>query len=196
MDYRAYHAINSFVRHHHWLGTLTNDLQIVLVPLIGAGAFLIWLLARPGGDRHWKLASAAALASAGLALLINQVIAQVWHRIRPYEDHNVYHPYAHSRDPSFPSDHASAAFGIAFAVLLYDRVVGGAFLAVAVLIAVGRVLLGAHYPGDVLASVVVGLVAAVLVARLGRPLLAFVVRVVEPATDPLVRQLRRAAGRA
>jgi membrane-associated phospholipid phosphatase len=178
------------------LETLTNDLQIALVPLIGAGAFLLWLLARPGGDPRWKLASASALAAAGLALVINQAIAQVWHRNRPYEDHAVYHPYAHSHDPSFPSDHASAAFGIAFAVLLYDRVVGGAFLAVAVLIAVGRVLLGAHYPGDVLASVVVGLVAAVLVVRLGRPLLAFLVRLVERATDPVVRQLRRAAGRA
>ena len=168
MDFRVYHAINSFVRHHHWLETLTNDLQIALVPLIGVGAFLLWLLSGPGGDRRWKLASASALASAGLALLINQAIAQVWHRNRPYEDHTVYHPYAHSRDPSFPSDHASAAFGIAFAVLLYDRVVGGAFVAIAVLIAVGRVFLGAHYPGDVLASVVVGLIAAVLVVRLAR----------------------------
>ena len=58
MDYRAYHAINELGQHHHWLGALTNDLQIVLVPLIAVGAFALWLFARPGSDRRWKLASA------------------------------------------------------------------------------------------------------------------------------------------
>jgi undecaprenyl-diphosphatase len=196
MDYRVYHGINKLVQHHHWVGTLINDLQIVVVPLIAVGAFALWFLARPGSDRRWKLASGSALASAALALLINQGIAKVWHRNRPYQDHNVYHPYAHSHDPSFPSDHASAAFAIAFAVILYDRLVGAAFVAVALLIAIGRVFLGAHYPGDVLASVVVGLLAAVIAARLGRPVMRFLVTLVERVTDPVAGRLHRVARRA
>jgi undecaprenyl-diphosphatase len=195
MDYRLFHGINRLVQHHHWIGTVASDLQVVLVPLIAVGACGLWLFARPGADRRWKLASASALAAAGLALLINQLIAKLWHRGRPYQAHRVYHPYAHSHDPSFPSDHASAAFGIAFAVLLYDRVVGAVFIVIAVLIAVGRVVLGAHYPGDVLASVAVGFLAAIVVARLARPAMSFFVRVIERATDPLAGQLHRAARR-
>src|SRR3954470_16242864 len=38
----------------------------------------------PGGDRKWKLASAAAVSAAGLALLVNQVIGTIWHRQRPF----------------------------------------------------------------------------------------------------------------
>jgi len=63
----------------------------------------------------------------------------------------------------------------------------------AVLIAVGRVLIGAHYPGDVLASLGVALVAAFVVVRLARPIVDRVVRLVERISDPLVRPLWRRA---
>ena len=87
-----------------------------------------------------------------------------------------------------------AAFGIAWAVFLYDRTVGAVFLAVATFVGISRVVTGAHYPGDALAGVAVGLVAALVVVRLGRPLLLLLVRLVERLTDPLVRPLwRRAA---
>src|SRR5206468_12590213 len=121
--------------------------------------------------------SACALASAALALLINQLIATIWHRQRPFASHPSAHVWgARSHDPSFPSDHASAAFAIAFAVFLFDRVAGAVFLAAAVVVGVGRVLIGAHYPADVLAGVLVGLACAVVVARLARPAIEFGVR--------------------
>jgi undecaprenyl-diphosphatase len=75
--------------------------------------------------------------------------------------------------------------------LLFDRVAGALFLAAAVVIGVGRVLIGAHYPADVLAGVLVGLACAVVVARLARPAIEFVVRIVERLTDPLLAPLWR-----
>jgi membrane-associated phospholipid phosphatase len=143
-------------------------------------------------SRKWKLASATALASAALGLLVNQLVAQFWHRARPFAAHRSAHVWGgRSHDPSFPSDHASAAFAIGFAVLLFDRVAGALFLAAAVVIGVGRVLIGAHYPADVLAGVLVGLACAVVVARLARPAIEFVVRIVERLTDPLLAPLWR-----
>ena len=103
---------------------------------------------------------------------LNQLIGKfIWHRPRPYETHpQVYH-LSHSHDPSFPSDHASAAFGLAFGIYFVDRRVGKFFIAVATLIAAGRVLVGAHYPTDVLASLAVSVVVAYLIVRFARPLL-------------------------
>lgn len=151
----------------------------------------LWLLARPGGGRKWKLASASALVSAALGLLVNQVIAQFWHRQRPFAAHPSAHVWgSRSHDPSFPSDHASASFGIAFAVFIYDRVVGSIFLAAATfVVGVGRVFIGAHYPADVIAGCLVGLGAALLVVRLGRPLVDRAVGLVERLTDPLLGRL-------
>lgn len=196
MDYRIFHAINEFVRDHTWLERVFNGIETWGTILIAVAAASLWLLARPRGATKWKLAAASALAAGGLAYLVNQVIHAIWDRPRPYESHaGVYHPHAHATDASFPSDHASAAFGIAVAVAMFDPVVGIPFLVLAVLIAVGRVIVGAHYPGDVFAAVLVGSASAFVVVRYVRPLIAFLVRQVERVTDPVLAPLwRRRAG--
>lgn len=192
MDYRIYHAVNGFVAHHPRLGSAMSGIETWGVILLAVSTFGLWLAARPGNDRKWKFASASALAAAALAMLANQLIAQVWHRERPFAAHPAAHVWgARSHDPSFPSDHASAAFGIAAAVFLFDRLVGSLFLAAAVLIGAGRVIVGAHYPGDVLAGALVGTACAILVVRLARPLLRFLIRAVERATDPVLAPLWR-----
>jgi hypothetical protein len=68
MDYRIYHAVNQFVYQRAWLGRGLSLLENWAVPAIAIATFALWLLARPGGSRKWKLASASALASAALAL--------------------------------------------------------------------------------------------------------------------------------
>jgi undecaprenyl-diphosphatase len=191
MDWQLYRHVDAFMSAHRTLAQAVNDLETSLVALIAVATFALWLLARPGGERRWKLASASALASAGLALLVNQAIARLWHRPRPYQSHpGVYH-LTRSRDPSFPSDHASAAFAIAFAVLLFDRATGVVFLTVAAVIALGRVAIGAHYPGDVAAGVGVGVACALFVSSIGRPLIGLLVRVTERFTDPVLARFRR-----
>ena len=196
MDYRVYHSINGFFAAHTWLAHIFSALEAVLPTLLGVAAFGLWLLGRPGGGHKWKLASASALASAALALLVNRIVAVFWDRPRPFATHPGAHVWGgRSHDPSFPSDHASAAFGIAFAVFLFDRVVGSIFLAAAVLIGAGRVFVGAHYPADVLAGCAIGIGCAVVVVRLARPFLAVCVRLVERLTDPVVAPAWRLFGR-
>jgi membrane-associated phospholipid phosphatase len=174
------------------LGSGLAALETWAVPVLAVATFALWLLARPRANRKWKLASASALAAASLALLVNQLIGKLWHRPRPFASHPAAHVWgSRSHDPSFPSDHASAAFAIAFAVFLYDRLVGSIFLAAAAIIGVGRVFIGAHYPADVAAGVLVGLASAVIIVRLARPLIVLLVRITERITDPLLAPLWR-----
>jgi undecaprenyl-diphosphatase len=192
MDWTLYHAVNELVLDDSWIGRSLSVLESWSVSLLAVTTFALWLFARPGSSRKWKLACASALASSGVALLINQLISHLWDRTRPF----VAHPSAHvwgtrSHDASFPSDHASAAFSIAFAVFLFDRFVGSLFLTAACVIGIGRVFIGVHYPSDVLAGCLVGLASALLVVRVLRPLIERVVRVVERLTDPLLAPLWR-----
>ena len=197
MDWRVFHAINDFVRHHTWLERAFNGIETWGTILIAVAAVALWLLARPHGNEKWKLAAASALASGGLAYLANQVIHALWDRPRPYESHaGVYHPHEHATDAGFPSDHTSAAFGIAVAVAMFDPVVGAGFIVLALLIGIGRVIVGAHYPGDVLAAVAVGTLCAFVVVRHARPVIAFLVRLVERVTDPVLAPLWRHRARA
>src|SRR3954447_23066926 len=146
LDYRIFHSVNVFAAHHTWLAHAVNWFETVGVGLYAAAVVVLWLLTEPGEERRWKLASLAAGLSAFLALGINQVIAQFWHRPRPYESHpGVYH-LTQSHDPSSPTDPASAACGMAFGIYSIGRRVARCFLAVGVLIAAGRIVVGAHYP--------------------------------------------------
>jgi undecaprenyl-diphosphatase len=187
MDYRIFHAVNEFAFDYKWLAHATYAFETIGVVVYAAAVLFLWLATAPGEERRWKFAALSGAASAGLALLFNQLIAHAWDRPRPYQSHaHVYH-LTHSRDPSFPSDHASAAFGIAFGIFFFDRRVGRFFLAVATLIAAGRMIVGAHYLTDVLASLAVAFVAAALVSRFGRPLLLRAILLLERISDPLVR---------
>jgi undecaprenyl-diphosphatase len=194
MDWRIYHAIYDVSLHHHWVGSLFSAIEQASIPFMVIVTVGLWLLARPGGSRKWKIASAAALGSAALALGVNRVISSlIWHRDRPYLTHTIAHPWSNSTDASFPSDHSSASFAIAFAVLLIDPVAGALFLVAALIIAVGRLFIGAHYPGDVGAGLLVGLASALLVVKLLRPAVAFLVGLAERLTDPVLSRLWRFA---
>jgi undecaprenyl-diphosphatase len=191
VDWRLYRDIYTVSLHHHWLGTAFSDLEKVSIPLMIVLAAALWLLARPGGDRKWKLASGSAFTSAVVALIVNLVIHSLHDRPRPYEAHTISHPWSSSTDASFPSDHTTVSFAIAFAVLMFDTVAGVIFLVVAAIIGIGRLFIGAHYPGDVAAGVVVGGIVAYVVVRWLRGFASSVARYVERATDPVVTRIAR-----
>ena len=191
MDWRIYHAVNTFVSHHSWIGSIFRVIETYGTILIGVAAVGLWLLARPGGDRKWKLVSGSALGAAALGFVVHTIIVSIWHRGRPYQTHHVAHIWGpHTTDASFPSDHATASFSIAVAVALLDPFAGAIFLVLAVLISVGRVIVGVHYPGDVIAGAAVGTICALVVVRLGRPAIDAIARVVERVTDPIVVRVR------
>jgi undecaprenyl-diphosphatase len=197
MDWRVERAIYDLSLHHHWVGSLFHGIEQASIPVMVVITGALWFFARPGSDRKWKLACGSAYASAALGYVIAFVIHHLYDRPRPYETHPISHPWSSSTDASFPSDHTSLSFAIAFAVLMFDGVAGAVFLVIAAIIGVGRLFIGAHYPGDVLMGVVVGLVAALVVVRLLPRFVAWVVGWVERVTDPLVGPLwRRRAGDA
>lgn len=191
MDWRLERAIYDVSLHHHWVGSLFHGVEQASIPVMVVITGVLWFFARPGGGRKWKLACASGYASAALGYVIAFVIHHVYDRARPYEAHAIRHPWSSSTDASFPSDHTSLSFAIAFAVLAFDTVAGIVFLVVSAIIGVGRLFIGAHYPGDVLAGVGVGLVAALVVLRLLPRFVAWVVGYVERVTDPLVSRIAR-----
>jgi membrane-associated phospholipid phosphatase len=193
MDYTIDHALNHVIREHPLLVSIIAGFANWGVVAFGVAACAIWLLDVPRRPGIWRRATAAGLSAAALGLLANQEIAQFWHRPRPYQDHplGVLPLLSPSHDPSFPSDHATAAFAIAFGVLFVTRRPGWLFLIWAALIGTSRVLAGMHYPTDVLAGAVVGLAAGFLTARVAMPLLLPLIRLVSRATDPLLEALAR-----
>jgi membrane-associated phospholipid phosphatase len=160
VDYTLYRDINGLSGHalaDGILKFLALNLPAILVGLV-ALSFLIRLSRRTERRRGAVLAT----ASAALALLVNQPIAHLVERTRPYLAHpaHAHLLIARSHDPSFPSDHATGGFVLAFGVWLYDRTLGTVLLVLAAILAFARVYVGTHYPGDVVAGAAIGIAVA------------------------------------
>jgi membrane-associated phospholipid phosphatase len=138
------------------------------VDVIAAGAVLFLALAR-----RWSLALAVAAARLG-ELGVEGVIKAVVDRPRPVFSP----PLATAQGASFPSGHAagSAVVYVVLLLLVAPRLARHwrGLLAVAVLllvlaIAASRVLLGVHYPSDVVAGLALGWGCAAAAVRWSRP---------------------------
>jgi undecaprenyl-diphosphatase len=114
-----------------------------------------------------------------VALALNVVATSLWFRARPYAAlSDVQALVAPNAESSFFSDHTIAVTGAAIGALLVSRRWGAIAIAIAALVAVARVGVGAHYPSDVLTAAIITtlaitslLPARALVAGLVQPLL-------------------------
>ena len=162
MDYEIFKALNGLAARNDifedllWVFSVYSEL---IFGVFLAAAFLARGRWRSMKARHGVVA--AALASL-VALEAAHVIAGLWDRARPYETHPAHVFVSISADPSFPSDHATVAFAIAVSILLRNRRLGLLTVAMATVVAVSRVVVGVHYPSDVLAGAALGSLAALL----------------------------------
>ncbi len=198
MDWSVFHWLNDSTRGVDGgqdAAEIFNTWGILVLLAVGGG---LWLIARPGGPLRWKLATASATLAALTGLLGNAVLGHLWYHQRPF----VSHPaqtillIKHAPDNSFPSEHATVAFAIAFAILGFSRPLGALLVLLAGAVAIDRVMVGVHYPLDLATSLLVGLGSALLVTTVGRPYVTWAVRQISRVTDPVVATARKPLARS
>ena len=191
-DRSIFLSINEWARDTPWLhGILTayaNYGVVAFALLLLAG----YLHARRSGNPARVAASCWAGAATLVAVSANQPIASGVDEPRPYSAYHHMLLLAHrSADPSFASDHATMAGAVAVGLLLVSRRLGAVAVVAALLMAFARVYVGAHYPVDVLAGLLLGAVVAGvgwLIFR--RPMTMLVERIAETRLAPAVTARR------
>ena len=139
--------------------TLLGDAGIFWI-LIAVALLLFRKTRRVGLGRAFALL-------AGL-LLCNLTLKPLCQRIRPYDyQYDVFGKLIpliieRQHDFSFPSGHTIASFEAAGVLMLNNKKLGIPALVLAILIAFSRMYLFVHYPTDVLVSVVLGTLFAIL----------------------------------
>jgi undecaprenyl-diphosphatase len=158
MNYQIADAINDLSGHSWVLDDLmtfaARDLVFVAFALFGLRMLPVLR------SRDWgRLLTAGA--TLGLAFGLGLVASQVYAEPRPFTSHHDIHRLiSHAAGQSFPSDHATAAFALGFAMLVFvSRTWGQVLLALAVVIGLARIYTGVHYPGDILGSLIIVLLA-------------------------------------
>ncbi|MBI5153342.1 MAG: phosphatase PAP2 family protein [Parcubacteria group bacterium] len=94
-------------------------------------------------------------------------IRYFWYRPRPFfafPDINV--PLFQAGSSSFPSGHTATYFALAFGMYYFNKKIGGWYLLGAGLIAFSRIVLGVHYPSDIVGGVVIAWVSLVIIKHL------------------------------
>ena len=135
---------------------LANGAEVMFALLLAAAFLAKGRLASARARRGVVAAGLSAL----LAIAVAHMISGMWDRPRPFEAHHVHLFVSPSGDPSFPSDHATAAFAIAVALLLRNRRIGWVAITMATVVSLSRVAVGVHYPSDVLGGALIGALAA------------------------------------
>lgn len=91
----------------------------------------------------------------------------IFHAPRPFVTHLDVRPLV-TETPfsSFPSGHATLFFALATAIYLYDKRAGYVFSLAATLIAISRMVVGVHYPVDIIAGALIGIGVGYIIHRL------------------------------
>jgi len=127
------------------------------VPYVVVGAIVIIFASNKDKTLLYALVSGILARS-----VFTQVLKDIFNRPRPSELlHLTTILFEH--DPAFPSGHASFMFALSFYCLLFgNKKVGFVLLLVALFNGLARVILGLHWPLDIVAGIMVGFISAYL----------------------------------
>ena len=140
---------------------LANYLQYPLVALFLVGLYF-WHNSKP---EKKKILWVAAFSMAVARLGVTELIRFFYHRPRPFLVYNDILPLISKNEYSFPSGHAAFFFAFATAIYFFNKRWGAWFFIAAILISISRVVAGIHYPSDIVAGAIVGVVVGYVVCH-------------------------------
>ncbi len=130
-----------------------------LVLFSGIVVFVIWK-----GKKYIEMLWVCLISALTARFILVGLIRYLYYHPRPFivlQNVNLLIP--HDSESSFPSGHASFYFALAMGVYLYNKKAGYACLAIAGLIGFARIFVGVHWPLDILAGAVLGIVTALII---------------------------------
>jgi len=128
-------------------------------PFAVGGAFFVLVVVSAYSRRQQLQIFGDAILSGIIARVIVEGIRSVYQRPRPFLTEHT-NQLLSLYSSSFPSGHAAFFFGFAFAIYQHNRRWGIWFLIAAAIISLARIMAGVHYPSDILAGAILGILVA------------------------------------
>jgi membrane-associated phospholipid phosphatase len=150
--------------HHGWLDGIFIFVGEWFAYILGA-VFIFYLFSRKGFKKRLWFFSSAVIPT----IISRGIIAALMHFFivspRPFAALNLQPLFSHSVSNSFPSGHMSFFIPLGLALFYENKKAGLVFLFFTVLMGIGRVVGGVHWPSDILTGVVVGAISFYAIRR-------------------------------
>jgi len=163
MDLFLFQQINQFANKWLWLDTLGIYLAEYFEYVV-VFCLLLFLLKL---KKYWKMVFQAIISAVLARFVIVELIRWLWPRPRPFVENNVNSLLIHNT-AAFPSGHAAFFFALSTIVYFYNKKIGILFFLASFLICLARVFTGIHWPLDILAGAVIGVLSGWLIHKISK----------------------------
>lgn len=107
---------------------------------------------------------ATVVISTATAAMLKTIIA----RERPYQTLDVRQLVEEDDNRSFPSNHVQLSFALSAIVFYFRRKFGLILFLLSLIIGIGRIYVGVHYPSDILGGAVIGVLLTILILGISK----------------------------
>ncbi|MET3290808.1 UNVERIFIED_CONTAM: undecaprenyl-diphosphatase [Brevibacillus sp. OAP136] len=158
-----FRAINDLANGHPALNAVFVFLAEQMAYVLALSMVLYWFTR----TKQNRLMVISAVVSFGIAELLGLLAGHFVSHPQPFAAlPHVNQLIPHGVDNSFPSDHSLLFFSVCVSYGLVRKKEGWLWLVVACCVAISRVWVGVHYPGDIAAGALIGTVSALAAYRI------------------------------
>jgi len=159
IDFYLFQQINNFAGQNLWSDTLAIFFSQYFGYIL---IFLLILFLIRNFRKYWLMVVQAFIAAILARFVIVEIIRYVLPKPRPFVENHVNLLVDRVNQFAFPSGHAAFFFAIATVVYFYNKKAGILFFLAGFLISISRVFSGIHWPSDILAGALVGILSGYL----------------------------------
>ncbi len=177
MNNSIFHFFNNLTHHFQFFDNLIVFLATTFGYLVILGTIIFLIVHRDMKLEKGSLASlifrireiAVFFASGLVGWLLVEFFKAAFSHPRPFIVFSEISPlFIHGGTDSFPSGHATFFASLATSIFLYHKKAGYILFACALLVGLARIIAGVHFPLDIIAGYILGIVMAILFNRIFR----------------------------
>ncbi len=128
---------------------VSGPLSVVCIPALVVGFF-------SASVRHFMNTFTTFFLALFTSWISARILKELFQRVRPFYIHTDIVPLAHQSGYSFPSEHASVYGALTVLLFHIDYKLGIVGSVVMVVVGISRLVMGVHYPIDVLVGFLLG----------------------------------------
>jgi undecaprenyl-diphosphatase len=162
LDFYLFQQINGLAGQYFWLDSTAIFLAKYFSYILGAAVFSLLLINK---RKYLRMVVLGMLSGILARFGVVELIRFFFPGGRPFIENHVNLLIDKVDQQSFPSGHAAFFFALSTIVYFYNKKAGLLFFLASFLISISRVFVGIHWPLDIVAGAVVGVLVGTLVLK-------------------------------